>query len=208
MAHACGGHEVVGIDFERLVAIANRFDEVAGAQVRFGPLIPGFGEPGDIVDQRGGSADGFLIESRRVQSDEDAQFLAVGVGSGSRPKRADTIVGERANGAVGIQQGAAHGVVRVVIAQQSEGEDGGTADFAKLVAGESFEGAGTVPTRSANGEVGRILLLQVFVVQCLQIRFSSRLLAHAGVPPNENPWPLHSIPIVTSGGRNLHKNPG
>ena len=50
-AHAHRGDEMIGIDLQRLVAIADRFAEVAQGVMRVGPLVPGLGEGGGALDQ-------------------------------------------------------------------------------------------------------------------------------------------------------------
>ena len=60
LAHARGGDEMIGIDLQRLVAVADRFDQPAQREVGDRPLMPGLGEPRAPFDQLGGANDGFL----------------------------------------------------------------------------------------------------------------------------------------------------
>ena len=60
LAHARRRDEMIRIDFEGLMAVADRFDESAQGDVGDGPLMPGFGEPRRPLDQLGGPADGVV----------------------------------------------------------------------------------------------------------------------------------------------------
>ena len=59
LSHARRRGEVIRVDFERLVAVANRRIVLAQVIVGRAALAPGFGDPGRAVDQLGGQSRGF-----------------------------------------------------------------------------------------------------------------------------------------------------
>ncbi len=77
LAHAGGGDEVVGIEFEGFVAIADGVGEAAEREEGDGALVPGFGEPGGLFGELGRAADHFLELPGVVEAGDNGDFAAV-----------------------------------------------------------------------------------------------------------------------------------
>ena len=165
LAHAGRGDEVVGIDFEGFVAIADGVGEAAQGRERRGTLIPGLGEPGGALRQLRRAADNFLVLLCGVEPSDDGDLLPVLLAAHPAPERADAVLGQRADGAVVVQQRAAQDVVRLVIAEEAERQHRGAADLAQPVQGQPLQRSLGVIVRDLVDEGHGVLVVQVAFVE-------------------------------------------
>ena len=111
--------EVIGIDLQGLVAVADRFGKLVGGEVGDRPLVPGFGKPGGFVEQFGRLPDGLLIAFGGVESNDDRKFPPLVLVTGAS-NIADAILAEHANRTVLVLQCSAEGMVGCVIACKTQ----------------------------------------------------------------------------------------
>ena len=101
-ADAAGGAEMIRVDLQCLVAIANRGGKAPQAEQRKRPLIPTFGQPGSFVDQPGRLFDRQLKAPRRIVPNCGRQGLSLGFAADAAPYDADAIFGQHAHSSVGV----------------------------------------------------------------------------------------------------------
>ena len=73
-AHAHGGNEVIGVDLQRLVAVADRIVIVAQGVMGISPLIPGLGKGRHAFDQVAGRAQDLVELPRGVEADDRVEL--------------------------------------------------------------------------------------------------------------------------------------
>ena len=179
MSHADGCAEVIGVELERLVAIVGRVFELPLGEVADGPLIPGFGEPGSVVDERRRFADRFGILLVVVQPGHARQALLVTNVAVAPPKLPNAVVGEQAHASVTVVQGSAQGGVLRKIAHKTQGHDRRPPRHMPAPASQSLQRAQQVPLRHGLDECSRALGFQIPVIEPLEIGTAG--IAHGGL---------------------------
>ena len=105
-----------------------------------------------------------------VELDQDAEVLAFLRSAGSCPNRAYAVIDQHPDGAVVVQEGAAHRMVAFVIAEKTERQNRRTAHFANGMDRQAFESSLRIMPGDLCNEAGRILVVQVLLVNIEQIR--------------------------------------
>ncbi len=100
MAHSCGGSEVVGVDLQGFMAVANRIAVSSAGEAGDGPLIPSLSQGGGILDQLTCPLDGFFVMLSGIEACDDRQLLAFGFTASAVPDVANAVFGQEPHGAV------------------------------------------------------------------------------------------------------------
>lgn len=74
-----------------------------------------------------------------------AANCAIGFVAGPGPDAANGVFGQDSHGAVLVEEGPAQCRIGLIIAEQSQGQDGGPADLADGVSAEPLQGTRRVP---------------------------------------------------------------
>lgn len=176
LPHARGSAEMIGVDLQGLVAIADRVGVAVDAEVRDGALVPNFGEPRRLRYQCRGAVDRFLMTLGGVHSHDESQLTSLLLVAGSTPDFANAGLGKQSHAAIGVVQCTAHGRVRIVAAQVSQRQNRATAGHATADLGHPFESARCVSFGDGLGETGDVVVAQIGFVQLVdQGRLMQRL---------------------------------
>src|SRR5208282_4537187 len=162
---AYGGNEVIGIDLQGLVTIADRFVEVAQGVMGIGPLIPGLGKVRLAFDDVASHANHLFELPRRIQANDRVDLDAILLAGRASPYLANAVLGKDPHGAVLVEQRRAKGGVRFVIAQAAQGKDRRATDLASRVSGQSLQSAGRITISHSSGKGTAIGPIQVFPVK-------------------------------------------
>lgn len=183
LSHSRRRGEVIGIDFQGLVAVANRRIVLAQVIVSNSTLTPGFGDRLlRSADQVGGQPGCFAVMPLVVQLDDAAEHLAFITAADAAPQLTDAALGDTADAAIAIDQGLAEHRVRFVIAQQTESEYGGATRGVVADAHKAIQRAARISPGYAFDEQAAILVRQVAIIVNNKNRGANATGGHAMTP--------------------------
>ena len=149
--------------------MAGVFESPLGEQAD-APLVPNLGEPGCVVDQGRRLAHRLLILRAVVQPADAGQVLPLAGVAVAPPESPDAVVGQQPHAAVAIDEGPPEHAVVAIVAEKAQRHDRRPPRHVVASRGQPLERAGQVVLRYGGDERGRVLVLQVAVIQPLQQR--------------------------------------
>lgn len=165
MSHPNCGRVVKGVSFQRFVAISDRFGEVHLVKVGDGSLVPGFGYTRIDVDQTGGTLDGFGKLIRQVATLQNEQFFLLRFGARAKPDLLNRVFSHRADGGIPIGQQITDHVIRIIITEESDRENGCTSRHDLTGSRQLFNSPNEIVLGNRLDERRAVVVNEVFLVK-------------------------------------------
>ena len=180
MGEADGGTEVVRIELERLVAVVGGVFELPLGKMADGPLVPGFGKGGSVVDQIGRFVDCLGVVLVLIQPADAGQAVLLLLTAVPPPELANAAVGQEAHAAVAVVHRLAEDGAMRIVAKKADGHDCGPPDDVVAADRQALERAEQIPLANGLDESRGVLRFEVLVVEAHEGR--SLVLVHTGAP--------------------------